>query len=100
MHRKRAKPGYLTSRGQTGGRPKRKVSQARLAGNIPLVNTSSEEEDEAEDSFDRQIADSLAVARPMELLVRGSSLRYRRGQSHWSSDWLDLDVADGSSLMP
>ena len=52
---------------------KRKVSQARLAGNIPLVNTSSE--DEAEDSFDRQIADSLSVARPMELLVRGSSLR-------------------------
>ena len=74
MHRKRAKPGYLTTRGQTGGRPKRKVSQARLAGNIPLVNTSSEE-DEAEDSFDRQIAESLAVARPMELLVRGSSLR-------------------------
>ena len=60
------------SRGQAG-KIKRKVSQARLAGNIPLVNTSSE--DEAEDSFDRQIADSLSVARPMELLVRGSSLR-------------------------
>ena len=43
------------------GRMKKKVSQARLAGNIPLVNTSSE--DEAEDSFDRQIANSLSVAR-------------------------------------
>ena len=32
-----------------------------MAGNIPLVNTSSE--DEAEDSFDRQIANSLSVAR-------------------------------------
>ena len=60
------------SQGQAG-RPRRKVSQTRLPGNIPLVNTSSE--DEAEDSFDRQIADSLSVARPVELLVRGSSLR-------------------------
>ena len=60
------------SRGQAG-KVSRKVSGARLGGNIPLVNTSSE--DEAEDSFDRQIADSLSVARPMELLVRGSSLR-------------------------
>jgi len=61
---------------------KRKPSQSRMTGNIPLVNTSSE--DEAEDSFDRKIAQSLSVARPMELqpppsqphfLVRGSSLR-------------------------
>jgi len=62
---------------------KRKPSQSRLLGNIPLVNTSSE--DEAEDSFDRKIASSLAFARPMELqpqhgappqyLVRGNSLR-------------------------
>ena len=60
------------SQGQAG-KPRRKLSQTRLPGNIPLVNTSSE--DEAEDSFDRQIADSLSVARPVELLVRGSSLR-------------------------
>jgi len=62
---------------------KRKPSQSRLLGNIPLVNTSSE--DEAEDSFDRKISASLAFARPMELqpqqgapqqyLVRGNSLR-------------------------
>ena len=63
---------------------KRKVSQSKLIGNIPLVNTSSE--DEAEDSFDRKIASSLAFARPLELqppapaqppqfLVRGNSLR-------------------------
>jgi len=56
---------------------RRKISQARLSGRIPLVNTSSE--DEAEDSFDRRIASSLALARPMEIktdfLVRGSSTR-------------------------
>ena len=55
----------------------------RLTGRIPLVNTSSEEEDEdgdLEDSFDRQIAASLEAARPRQLdspqfLVRGSSAR-------------------------
>jgi len=56
---------------------RRKISQARLSGRIPLVNTSSE--DEAEDSFDRRIASSLALARPLEMrsdfLVRGSSTR-------------------------
>merc|ERR1719445_1787260 len=62
---------------------KKRASQSKLLGNIPLVNTSSE--DEAEDSFDRKIASSLAFARPMELqpqhgappqyLVRGNSLR-------------------------
>jgi len=56
---------------------RRKISQARLSGRIPLVNTSSE--DEAEDSFDRRIASSLALARPLEMrtdfLVRGGSAR-------------------------
>jgi len=56
---------------------RRKTSQARLSGRIPLVNTSSE--DEAEDSFDRKIASSLAMARPLDIqpqfLVRGSSGR-------------------------
>jgi len=56
---------------------RRKISQARLSGRIPLVNTSSE--DEAEDSFDRRIASSLALARPLEMrtdfLVRGGSTR-------------------------
>lgn len=56
---------------------RRKISQARLSGRIPLVNTSSE--DEAEDSFDRKIASSLALARPLDIqpqfLVRGSSTR-------------------------
>jgi len=56
---------------------RRKTSQARLSGRIPLVNTSSE--DEAEDSFDRKIASSLALARPLDIqpqfLVRGSSVR-------------------------
>lgn len=56
---------------------RRKISQARLSGRIPLVNTSSE--DEAEDSFDRKIASSLALAAPLDIqpqfLVRGSSTR-------------------------
>jgi len=56
---------------------KRRSSQARQSGRIPLVNTSSE--DEAEDSFDRKIASSLALARPMDIqpqfLVRGSAVR-------------------------
>eukprot|EP00092_Neocalanus_flemingeri_P025669 GFUD01027830.1.p1 GENE.GFUD01027830.1~~GFUD01027830.1.p1 ORF type:complete len:556 (+),score=215.44 GFUD01027830.1:174-1841(+) len=56
---------------------RRKTSQARLSGRIPLVNTSSE--DEAEDSFDRKIASSLALARPLDIqpqyLVRGSNAR-------------------------
>jgi len=56
---------------------KRRSSQARQSGRIPLVNTSSE--DEAEDSFDRKIASSLALARPLDIqpqfLVRGSIVR-------------------------
>merc|ERR1719233_1545511 len=56
---------------------KRRSSQARQSGRIPLVNTSSE--DEAEDSFDRKIASSLALARPLDIqpqfLVRGSVVR-------------------------
>ena len=55
----------VTSSPNRTARMKKKVSQARLSGNIPLVNTSSE--DEAEDSFDRQIADSLSVARYIDL---------------------------------
>ena len=55
----------VTSSPNRTARLKKKVSQARLSGNIPLVNTSSE--DEAEDSFDRQIADSLSVARYIDL---------------------------------
>ena len=54
---------------------KRKPSQSRMLGNIPLVNTSSE--DEAEDSFDRKIAQSLSVARPMEL--QPPSVQPRKG---------------------
>merc|ERR1711962_50744 len=59
---------------------RRKVSQARLTGRIPLVNTSSEEEDNcADDSFDRKIEASLEEARPLDLqpqyLVRGSVAR-------------------------
>jgi len=82
---------------QTRTRMKKKVSQTRLAGNIPLVNTSSE--DEAEDSFDRKIASSLSVARPLELqqselLKRGSSLRSavmkRQTRSQPSSPLLTL----------
>lgn len=56
---------------------KRRSSQSKQSGRIPLVNTSSE--DEAEDSFDRKIASSLALARPMDIqtkfLVRGSLVR-------------------------
>jgi len=56
---------------------KRRSSQAKQSGRIPLVNTSSE--DEADDSFDRKIASSLALARPMDIqsqfLVRGSYVR-------------------------
>jgi len=60
---------------------RRKTSQTRLSGRIPLVNTSSEEEDCAEmnDSFDRKIEASLEEARPLDLqpqyLVRGSVAR-------------------------
>jgi len=58
---------------------RKRSSQTRLSGNIPLVNTSSEDEGEAEDSFDRKIASSLALARPLDLpqqfLARGSLQR-------------------------
>jgi len=56
---------------------RRRSSQTKQSGRIPLVNTSSE--DEAEDSFDRKIASSLSLARPMDMqskfLVRGSYVR-------------------------
>jgi len=56
---------------------RRKVSQVKLTGRIPLVNTSSE--DEAEDSFDRKIASSLSFAQPINiqtnLLNRGGCTR-------------------------
>lgn len=55
----------------------RRSSQVKQSGRIPLVNTSSE--DDADDSFDRKIASSLALARPMDIqsqfLVRGSYVR-------------------------
>lgn len=68
------------------GRPRRRGSQTKQSGRIPLVNTSSEEEaedledmEELDDSFDRRIAASLEVARPLEIqaqfLVRGSMAR-------------------------
>jgi len=67
-----------------------RVSQARLSGAIPLVNTSSEDEQDLdEDSFDRKIAEELEFAgkqletssrlpnraSPPRFLVRGSNVR-------------------------
>eukprot|EP00088_Acartia_fossae_P052544 TRINITY_DN5939_c0_g1_i6.p1 TRINITY_DN5939_c0_g1~~TRINITY_DN5939_c0_g1_i6.p1 ORF type:complete len:591 (-),score=131.31 TRINITY_DN5939_c0_g1_i6:781-2553(-) len=69
---------------------KSRVSQTRLGGQIPLVNTSSEDEqDLEEDSFDRKIAEELEFAgrqlesssrlppraSPPRYLVRGSNVR-------------------------
>lgn len=64
-------------------RTRRKGSQTKQCGRIPLVNTSSEEEaedmEELDDSFDRRLASSLEVARPLKIeaqfLVRGSMAR-------------------------
>merc|ERR1719193_35294 len=60
----------------------RRPSQSRLSGAIPLVNTSSEDDDELEDSFDRKIAESLEDAgrtidsrHKPRFLVRGSAIR-------------------------
>jgi len=67
-----------------------RVSQTRLTGAIPLVNTSSEDEQDLdEDSFDRKIAEDLEFAgkqfetstrllsraSPPRFLVRGSNVR-------------------------
>merc|ERR1712142_574254 len=61
-------------------------SRTRFSGNIPLVNTSSE--GETDDSFDRKIARSLAIAKPtvkdpQPFLARGTAPRsaVRRGSS-------------------
>merc|ERR1719481_1028186 len=61
-------------------------SRTRFSGNIPLVNTSSE--GETDDSFDRKIARSLAIAKPtvkdpQPFLTRGTVPRsaVRRGSS-------------------
>ena len=61
-------------------------ARTRFSGNIPLVNTSSE--GETDDSFDRKIARSLAIAKPtvkdpQPFLARGTAPRsaVRRGSS-------------------
>jgi len=61
-------------------------ARTRFTGNIPLVNTSSE--GETDDSFDRKIAQSLAMAKPtvkdtQPFLARGTVPRsaVRRGSS-------------------
>jgi len=67
---------------QKGSKTKRN-SQTRLTGQIPLVNTSSEDDIDLEDSFDRQIAASLEFAgkqlehqkKVPRYLVRGSNIR-------------------------
>lgn len=65
-------------------RNSKRKSQTVLTGRIPLVNTSSEDEGEIDDSFDKKIAASLETARPRSLntspartgfLVRGSTMR-------------------------
>ncbi|XP_023335970.1 golgin subfamily A member 6-like protein 2 isoform X3 [Eurytemora carolleeae] len=62
-------------------RPVRLVSQSKLTGAIPLVNTSSEDDNDLEDSFDRRIAAELEFAgKTLErtkpkYLVRGSQMR-------------------------
>ena len=87
---------------------RRKVSQARLTGRIPLVNTSSEEEDNcADDSFDRKIEASLEEARPLDLqpqyLVRGSVARattkYPRKSSVTDSPQVRRNSVAHSSLV-
>ena len=91
---------------------KRKPSSSRLTGNIPLVNTSSE--DEAEDSFDRKIASSLEFARPLvqslekqaqpqQFLSRGSSLRttvMRKNKSNPCSPNTRSSPSTRSSTLP
>lgn len=68
----------VRSPGKKAPRRRKNSSQAKLTGRIPLVNTSSE--DDMDDSFDRKIAVSLEMARPMDIrpdqfLVRGSLAR-------------------------
>jgi len=81
---------------------RRKTSQARLSGRIPLVNTSSEEEDcaELDDSFDRKIEASLEVARPLDLqpqyLVRGSVARATTKYPRSSSGVMGQQARRGS----
>ena len=84
---------------------RRKSSQARLSGRIPLVNTSSEEEDcadmaEMDDSFDRKIEASLEVARPLDLqpqyLVRGSVARATTKYPRSSSGIMGQQARRGS----
>ena len=84
---------------------RRKSSQARLSGRIPLVNTSSEEEDcadmaEMDDSFDRKIEASLEVARPLDLqpqyLVRGSVARATTKYPRTSSGIVGQQARRGS----
>jgi len=84
---------------------RRKTSQARLSGRIPLVNTSSEEEDcadmaEMDDSFDRKIEASLEVARPLDLqpqyLVRGSVARATTKYPRSSSGVMGQQARRGS----
>merc|ERR1712013_848958 len=91
-----------------GSAGRRKVSQARLTGRIPLVNTSSEEEDNcADDSFDRKIEASLEEARPLDLqpqyLVRGSVARattkYPRKSSVTDSPQVRRNSVAHSSLV-
>ena len=84
---------------------RRKTSQARLSGRIPLVNTSSEEEDcaEMDDSFDRKIEASLEEARPLDLqpqyLVRGSVARATTKFPRSSSGVVGQQARRGSSLV-
>ena len=84
---------------------RRKTSQARLSGRIPLVNTSSEDEDctdmaEMDDSFDRKIEASLEVARPLDLqpqyLVRGSVARATTKYPRSSSGVMGQQARRGS----
>ena len=87
---------------------KKRASQSKLLGNIPLVNTSSE--DEQEDSFDRKIASSLAIARPLDLqqqpqqfLVRGNSLRttvVRKPKSNTASPNVSASRSRTQSMYP
>ena len=61
-----------------------------MSGAIPLVNTSSEEEDDndLEDSFDRQIAASLEVARPIEIQMQHQFLVSERKGGHPTPKWV------------
>lgn len=89
----------------------RRQSQTRLTGAIPLVNTSSEDDNDLEDSFDRQIAAGLelagqqlattttkpSIAKP-RYLVRGSSIR-STVRTKSSSTMLSLNVTHEPALL-